>query len=68
MNRNALPVVDGDDDNADLYGFATTLRGALRIAHRDFVDPIARIERMGPVTIRGQHFDAAWLALTVWGV
>lgn len=58
-----LPVVDGAKvDGGDIYGYATTARGALIIANREFVDPISHIE-----TIEYIPGQSAFLALTIYG-
>jgi hypothetical protein len=41
-------VVDGDE-NANVYGYATTERGAVRVARRYFVDPVIAADLYGPI-------------------
>ena len=63
MRKNSRPVIDAAaDQNGDIYGYATTARGARRIANRDFVDPIARIEAS-----EWKPGEPAWLVLTIYG-
>ena len=57
------PVIDGPiDQNGSIYGFATTPRGAMRVARKYFADPIARIEAG-----EWKPGVAAFLALTIYG-
>lgn len=63
MSKVAIPVVDGGQhEGGDIYGYATTKRGAMRVANRYFADPVARIEDYE--WIPGQP---AFLALTIYG-
>lgn len=63
----AIPVVDGDT-NADVYGHATTERGAIRVARRYFADPVHSAYRSGPIQMReGGTIPDAWVALTIYG-
>lgn len=62
-----LPVVDGDI-GADIYGYATTKAGAIRVGKRHFVDGCVDAYRAENVTDwRGQNIGPAWVALTPYG-
>ena len=63
-----LPVIDGEE-NGDVYGYATSKRGAIRVGRRDFADGcVDAYITPGPVTLRdGTQIGDAWIALTAYG-
>lgn len=61
--KERLPVIDAEESgNGSIYGYATTPRGAMRVARRYFADPIACIERA-----EWKPGVPAFLALTIYG-
>lgn len=63
-SKQRLPVVDGDS-GADIYGYATTARGALRVARGCFVDPVVEAYLDGPIAMAdGTTLPTAWIVLT----
>jgi hypothetical protein len=65
MTTNSrLPVVDGDE-GADVYGYANSAEEARAIAEGCFADPIAKVERYGPVHLSdGRTLPEAFVAFT----
>ena len=64
MTPQILAVVDGDE-NADVYGYATTVDEALSLASSCFVDRVARIECYGPIRLAdGRLLAKAFVAFT----
>jgi hypothetical protein len=64
-HRERLPVVDGEI-NGDVYGHATTARGAKSVATRTFVDVISHVYlQEQPFKLRtGETIEKAWVAVT----
>ena len=61
-----FPVVDGDAGAVDQYGFATTERGALRVAGKYFADKPASAYLSGNVRLRtGELLARAWVVVVV---
>lgn len=59
-----LPVVDGEE-GADIYGHATTERGAVRVARRYFADGCNEAYLSGPIQCTdGTRLELAWVALS----
>jgi len=55
------PVCDGDE-GADIYGAATTAKGACRVAARYYADDIDHAELYGPIALRdGRTLPLAWV-------
>jgi hypothetical protein len=65
MTTNSrLPVVDGDE-GADVYGYANSAEEARAIAEGCFADPIAKVERYGPIHLSdGRTLPEAFVAFT----
>lgn len=59
-----IPVIDASKrNNGTIYGYATTERGAFRVARKYFADPVVMIRKA--VWTPNQH---AFLALTAIGL
>lgn len=58
------PVIDAaKESGGDIYGYATTQRGARRVAEKHFVDGVKRIE-----VAYWEPGKPAWLAISgAWG-
>lgn len=63
--ENLFPVVDGDDGNGDVYGYATSKEEALDVGNATFVDEVVDAYLAHNVTLRdGSTLASAWVALT----
>jgi hypothetical protein len=62
-----LPVVDGDT-GADIYGYATTRTGAMRVGRRSLIDGCADAYLAENIQCAdGRRLARAWIALTPYG-
>lgn len=59
------PVVDGDDGNGDIYGYARTKDEAMEVGNQTFADEVVDGYLAENVTLRdGTTVPKAWVALT----
>ena len=62
--QKVIPVVDGST-GADIYGYAASAEGAVKVAEKYFVDEVSHAELDGPINLSdGTQIPQGWIVLT----
>lgn len=63
--EDLFPVIDGDDGNGDIYGYATSKEDAIDVGNATFADEVVDAYLAESVTLRdGSTVAKAWVATT----